>query len=84
MDIEMDAGDIFQAFRDLAVTTGGLTESTFNPIFAMKRVSDAAENYYLLYYTPTSSAKEKSFKEIRVKVKSGNYRVIHRSGYVER
>jgi hypothetical protein len=82
-DVEM-TGDIFQAFRDIAIITGGLTESTFNPVYAMKRVLDAAENYYLLYYKPTSLESDKSFKKITVKVKSGNFKVIYRSGYIEK
>jgi hypothetical protein len=82
-DVEMN-GDFFQTFRDLAVTTGGVVETTFNPVYAMKRVTGAAESYYLLYYKPTASPTDKSFKEITVKVKSGNYRVIHRAGYIDR
>ncbi|MBN2223507.1 MAG: hypothetical protein JW765_02400, partial [Deltaproteobacteria bacterium] len=84
-DMAMDLvlpGDIFSAFHNLAVTTGGLAESTFNPVFGMKRVADAAENYYLLYYRPTSSPADKSFKKIEVKVKTGSYKIIHRSGYI--
>ena len=82
-DAELN-GDIYQAFKNLAVTTGGIVEATYNPIFAMKRAADAAENYYLLYYTPSSPSSKNTFKQIKVKVKSANYRIIHRSGYVEK
>jgi hypothetical protein len=53
-------------------------------VFAMKRAADAAENCNLLYYRPTSSPSDKSFKKIDVKVKSGSYKVIHRSGYIDK
>jgi len=78
------SGDIFQTFRDLAITTGGIVETTRNPRFAMQKVTTAAENYYLLYYRPAAPAAGKEFKNIKVRVKNANYKVISRSGYFER
>jgi VWFA-related protein len=73
---------IFKAFTVLAKTTGGLTESSANAASAFKRAVDASENYYLLYYHPSAYKKDGKFKEIKVKVKSGNYTITHRAGYV--
>jgi hypothetical protein len=40
------------------------------------------ENYYLLYYTPVDYKADGSFHELKVKVKTGGYRLAHRSGYI--
>lgn len=76
-------GDFFQAFRDLAVTTGGITATTHDPVFAMRQAGEAADNYYLLAFRAESPG-EASFKEITVKVKTGGFKVFHRAGYIER
>jgi len=76
-------GDFFQAFRDLAVTTGGITATTHDPVFGVRQATDAADNYYLLAFRPDSPGDE-SFKEISVKVKTGVFRVFHRAGFISR
>ena len=48
------SSDIFAAFREMAVATGGLTESTSNPDFALRQATEASGNYYLLYYRPVA------------------------------
>jgi len=82
--IAMKYGDFFQAFRDLAVTTGGIVESSANPAFLFKKALDASENYYLLYYRPEAYRADGTFKKIEVKVKGGRYSVSHRAGYVDK
>lgn len=73
--------DIYNAFDEMAVATGGFTSSSGNPEFLFQRASDASENYYLLYYTPKDYQMDGKFKQIKVRVKGRNFRVTHRAGY---
>jgi VWFA-related protein len=81
---EQGSGDFFSAFREIAVATGGLRESSANPAFMFQKAVEASENYYLLYYKPSDYKADGKYKEIEVKVKGGNYQVTHRAGYIER
>jgi len=74
--------DVFSAFRELALATGGKVESSSNPEYLFQQAVDASENYYLLYYTPKNYKADGKFKEIKVKVKGKKYRVTHRAGYL--
>jgi hypothetical protein len=73
--------DIFSAFQEMADATGGFVDSSANPASSFKRAVYAAENYYLLYYSPQKYAKDGKFKEIKIKVKDRDYKVVHRMGY---
>jgi hypothetical protein len=73
--------DIYGAFREMADATGGFVDSSANPASSFKRAYNVSENYYLLYYSPQKYAKDGQFKNIKVKVKQGDYKVIHRMGY---
>ncbi len=73
--------DIYSAFREVALATGGITDSTANIEAALRKASEASENYYLLYYQPRDYKPDKTFKNIVVKVKGGPYRISHRVGY---
>ncbi|RLE01627.1 MAG: hypothetical protein DRI99_07060 [Candidatus Aminicenantes bacterium] len=73
--------DIFSAFREIAQATGGLVTSSANASAAFQQVIKAAENYYLLYYTPNNYKPDGSFHRLKVKVKKPHLRVIHRAGY---
>jgi VWFA-related protein len=73
--------DIFSAFREMAMATGGLVLSSRNPAYAFQQALDASENYYLLYYRPKDYVVDGKFKEIEVRVKNRKYNVIHRAGY---
>ncbi len=79
--MEEHSAEIFSAFRELAKATGGLIESSANAAHAFQKAVDASENYYLLYYSPSSYKKDGKFKEIKVKIKNKNYRITHRAGY---
>jgi len=81
---EQGSGDFFNAFREIAVATGGLRESSSNPALMFEKAVEAAENYYLLYYKPSDYKADGKYKEIEVRVKGGNYQVTHRAGYFER
>jgi len=78
---DISAG-IFSTFLEMAESTGGLAESSANIAYALEKGSVASENYYLLYYSPKHYAADGKFREIKVKVKELNCRVIHRAGYI--
>jgi len=74
--------DIFNAFREMARATGGYFESASNPAAMFRNALEAAENYYLLYYAPSSiSNTGKNFRSIVVRVKKGEFRLLYRTGY---
>lgn len=80
--MEEQSEDIFAPFREMSRATGGFMASTANVEAAMKTAVAAAENYYLLYYTPKDYAADGRFRQITVKVKGGDYRISHRQGYI--
>lgn len=80
--MEEQSEDIFAPFREMSLATGGYIASTANLEAAMKSAVSAAENYYLLYYTPKDYAADGRFRPIEVKLKSGTGRVSHRLGYI--
>jgi len=73
--------DVFSAFREMALATGGFVETSANAAFLMKSAVESSENYYLLYYTPRPYKKDEKFHKIVVKVKDKDCRVTHRLGY---
>jgi VWFA-related protein len=74
--------DIFNSFRQMAEATGGIFQSSANPATMFRSALEAAENYYLLYYTPKKLEEEgRNFRTIDVRVKKGKYQIFHRSGY---
>ena len=76
------SGGIFNTFREMSQSTGGLTESSANIAFTLEKAAAASENYYLLYYSPKNYVADGEFREIKVRVKDQNYRVMHRAGYI--
>lgn len=79
---EQGSGDFYQAFRELAVATGGMVESTANPAFAFREAAEASENYYVLYYKPSDFKPDGKYRKIVVEIKGGGYRVMNRAGYI--
>lgn len=80
--LEERSEDIFSAFREMARATGGIFESSSNPAAMFQDALEAAENYYLLYYTPKNvEDTERNFRRIEIRVKKGDYRVLYRTGY---
>lgn len=65
----------------MAKSTGGLSDSSSNAAFVFKKAVDASESYYLLYYSPKNTKKDGKFREIKIKVKDKDYRILHRAGY---
>jgi len=76
------SSDVYASFRQMAAATGGLSESTTNPSFALKQAAEASSNYYLLYYRPLAYRADGRFQEIEVRVKGEGLKVTHRLGYV--
>jgi len=76
------SSDVYASFRQMAAATGGLSESTTNPNFALRKAAEASGNYYLLYYRPADYKADGRFQEITVKVKGEGLKVTHRLGYV--
>jgi VWFA-related protein len=73
--------DAFNAFSQIAKATGGIVDSSQTPIAAFKNAINAAQSYYILYYSPADSKKDGKFKSIKVEVKNKDYKVTHRVGY---
>jgi len=80
--MEEQSEDIFAPFREMSRATGGYIASTANLEAAMRSAVSAAENYYLLYYTPKDYAADGRFRALEVKLRSGAGRVSHRLGYI--
>lgn len=76
------SADIYASFMEMAAATGGLTESTTNPDFALRQATEASSNYYLLYYRPVNYRADGRFQKIEIRVKGEGLKVTHRSGYV--
>jgi VWFA-related protein len=76
------SSDVYASFRQMAAATGGLSESTTNPSFALKQAAEASGNYYLLYYRPLDYKADGRFQAIEVRVKGEGLKVTHRLGYV--
>jgi VWFA-related protein len=74
--------EIFSAFREMAIATGGIMDSSANVAASFEKVVEASENYYLLYYSPKNYKADGKFRNIKVKVRGKNYRVTHRAGYL--
>jgi hypothetical protein len=74
--------DIFSAFNEISPATGGISTRSVNAEAAFQMAANALENYYLLYYRPLDYKADEQFHEIKVMVKSGNYRITHRAGYI--
>lgn len=79
--MEESSEDIFNAFREVAVATGGFLHSSSNPVALFKDAVEASDNYYLVYYSPLNYKRDGKFKQIKVRVKDKDFKVTHRTGY---
>lgn len=73
-------GDFYQPYRDLALTTGGITARASDPVAAVKCAAAAVENKYILYFRPAAPP-DGSFKEITVLIRKSGFTVFHRAGF---
>ena len=76
------SADIYASFKEMAAATGGLTENTTNPNFALRQAAEASSNYYLLYYRPLAYRADGRFQKIEIRVKGEGLKVTHRLGYI--
>ena len=79
--MEEESDDIYGAFKEMARASGGFVDSSANPLSLFRQAVDASETYYLLYYSPKDYKIDGKFRNIQVKVKDKDYRIIHRAGY---
>jgi hypothetical protein len=73
--------DVFRAFSQVVTATGGIVDTSQNPVSGFKHAIENSEMYYLLYYSPENYRPDGQFKNILVRVKNPNYSVLHRLGY---
>lgn len=78
------SGDVFKLFSELARTTGGAMDNSFNPGAGFNTTADHAENYYLLYYRPTRPEPDRAFRKISVTLNNPKYAAVYRTGYYAR
>jgi hypothetical protein len=82
--LEEHSDDVYAAFREIARASGGFVESSENPALLMKSAVESSESYYLIYYSPKNYIRDGMFKEIKVRVKNSDFRLVHRLGYFAR
>jgi hypothetical protein len=76
-----ESNDIYGAFKEMARASGGFVDSSANPFSLFRHAVEASETYYLLYYSPKNYKVDGRFRNIQVKVKDKDYRIIYRMGY---
>ncbi|MFA9453143.1 MAG: VWA domain-containing protein [Candidatus Aminicenantaceae bacterium] len=81
IQMEEQSEDVFDAFSQIAESTGGAVESSQNLAAALERSSLLSESYYLLYYSPENYQKDGKYKNITIKIKGREYKIYHRLGY---
>jgi len=79
--MEEHSEDIYASFQEMARATGGYADSAAWADSLFKRALEASENYYIIYYSPHEYKADGKFRNIRVRIKSGRYKVLHRMGY---
>ena len=80
--MEEHSEDIYAAFREMALASGGFVDSSANPRALFRNAVEASETYYLVYYAPKNYRKSGQFKDISVRIKNRNdLKVVHRAGY---
>ncbi len=82
--LDEESDDVYSVFREISRASGGFIESSANPLRLMRSAIEAADNYYLIYYSPQKYVRDGSFKEIRVRVRDPGLRLVHRLGYYAR
>jgi len=73
--------DVFKVFSQVAASSGGIVDTSQNPAAAFANASSLTDRSYLLYYSPEAYVRDGGFRNIVVKVKDRDYRVLHRQGY---
>ena len=76
------SSDVFAVFREMAVATGGLAQSTTNPNFAVRASGRSLEQLLPALLPAREVPGRRRFQEITVKVRGEGLKVTHRMGYV--
>jgi hypothetical protein len=75
------SSSLFSAFKEISSATGGIADSSANPLASFQKAVIATENYYLLYYCPKDYKPDGKYRKIKVTVKNKKYRLTYRNGY---
>ncbi len=78
------SNEFYNAFTAIAEATGGGVYTTYNPSQGFEKALQESEHYYLIYYRPSNTKLDGSFRKITVKVKGKGYKVLHKKGYFAR
>ena len=73
--------DIIRILTQVAESTGGARSKSGDPYEAFKFAASAINSRYILYYSPKNYVPDGKFREIKLKIKQGNYVILHRKGY---
>ncbi|MGQ9801746.1 MAG: VWA domain-containing protein [Candidatus Saccharicenans sp.] len=74
--------DVFEALNEAARATGGLSDSTFNPVDGLRKSAENLSSYYLIFYKTDRPAGQTGFRQIQVRIKERpDYQVRYRQGY---
>jgi hypothetical protein len=73
--------DMFELMSEIALSSGGIVDTSQNPSIAFQSGTDKADHFYILYYTPKDYVKDGKFKNIEVRVKEKPYKLSYRKGY---
>lgn len=73
--------DMYNTLSKIARGTNGIVESSATPIAALKKAVGNSKNYYLICYKKNQPQTREKFRKIEVRVKEGNYKILHRPGY---
>jgi hypothetical protein len=74
--------DVFRALSDVASATGGVVNTSQNPLSGIRTVLKGAERYYLLDYEAGAPNPAGVLNTIRIRIKGKDYKVTHRAGYL--
>lgn len=81
LDSKVISENEFEAFQELAETTGGMVDWIDSPGLLFKKADELLGNFYLLCYEPSGHETNQEFVSIEVKVKNESFKVIYRKGY---
>jgi hypothetical protein len=75
------SGDVQEALREIAESTGGFLIATNNTESMLAKVIDDVDTHFEISYRPTTAANDGHHHKIEVKLAHANYRAETRRGY---
>jgi len=72
--------DMYNTLSKIARETNGIVESSAAPLAALKKAVENSKNYYLVCYKKNQPHTPGEFKKIEVRLKQGNYKILHSIG----